>query len=402
MTNDVGQQTTITCFRRVEIMLSQKSNTARPRIGIVTSALPPKHDGIGDYSAGLASVFSSWADVSLHTVRGFSPEPVGGVKIVQSFDISPRKAVADLEKAIEQQPVDCLILQYNPFCFGSKGFNPFLASVFRRIKLKSPQMQLIVMVHERFMPANSPRNVIMWAYQNQQFEAITAVADLTLFSTGPWQEVYRDKYPRRKSGHMPVGSNLPFVPADREAVRGELKIPAEAIVLGTFGGNHPSRLWNLLAAAGRKLKSEGRDVRILCIGSAGPAIREAMPDLPLIDLGMLGVEAVSRNLQAVDIYCSPFFDGVSTRRGSFFAGLQHGLATVTTRGYNTDGDLIDQSLSAFIAAGPGSESEFVVAVMHLVNDPDARAKIAGQAKLCFDEHYSPQVLAGRWRRLIQN
>ena len=300
--------------------------------------------------------------------------------------------MAELEKAIEQQPVDCLILQYNPFCFGSKGFNPYLAGVFRRIKLKAPRIQLIVMVHERFMPANSPRNVIMWAYQNRQFEAITAVADLTLFSTGPWYEVYRDKHPRRRSGHMPVGSNLPFAAVDRQTVRTELKIPAEAIVLGTFGGNHPSRLWNLLAAAGRKLKSENRDVRILCIGSAGPAIRHAMPDLPLIDLGMLPGEAVSRNLQAVDVYCSPFFDGVSTRRGSFFAGLQHGLATVTTRGYNTDGDLLDQSLSAFIAAGPGSESEFVVAVMHLVNDAAAREKIGRQAKVCLKNIIRP----ARW------
>jgi glycosyltransferase involved in cell wall biosynthesis len=261
-------------------------------------------------------------------------------------------------------------------------------------------MQLIVMVHERFMPANSPRNVIMWAYQNQQFEAVTAVADLTLFSTGPWHEAYRDKYPRRKSGHMPVGSNLPFIPADRDAVRAELNIPPEAIVLGTFGGNHPSRLWNLLAAAGRKLKSDKRDVRILCIGSAGPAVAEAMPDLPPIDLGKLPAGAVSKNLQAIDIYCSPFYDGVSTRRGSFFAGLQHGLATVTTRGYNTDGDLLNQSLGAFIASGPGSEGEFVDAVMHLANGTPARLKIAAAAKVCFEENYSAAVLAERWRRLI--
>jgi glycosyltransferase involved in cell wall biosynthesis len=240
----------------------------------------------------------------------------------------------------------------------------------------------------------------MWAYQNQMFEAVTATADVTLFSTGPWFEAYRDKYPRRKSGHMPVGTNLPCVPADRLAVRDELKIPVEAIVLGTFGGNHPSRLWNLLASAGRKLKSDRRDVRILCIGSAGPAVREAMPDLPLIDLGKLPADEVSKNLQATDIYCSPFFDGVSTRRGSFFAGLQHGLATVTTRGYNTDADLLDQSLSAFIASGPGSESEFVIAVEHLANDVAAREKIARQAKVCFDENYSAPVLAERWRRWI--
>jgi hypothetical protein len=69
----------------------------RPRIAMISSALPPRLDGIGDYSAGLSSAFSRWADVSLHTVRGFAPESVDGVTVVQSFDISPRKAVADLE-----------------------------------------------------------------------------------------------------------------------------------------------------------------------------------------------------------------------------------------------------------------------------------------------------------------
>jgi glycosyltransferase involved in cell wall biosynthesis len=381
------------------------SGNGRPRIGIVASALPPKLDGIGDHSRVLAIEFAKWADVWLHTVRGFSPDVIDGVAVTQRFDISPRKAVVGLEEAIDRQPVDLLILQYNPFCYGNKGFNPFLASTFRRIKLKHPRMRLVVMVHERFMPANSPRNAIMWAYQNQMFEAITATADVTLFSTGPWHEAYRDKYPRRKSGHMPVGTNLPFVRADRVAVRESLKIPTAAVVLGTFGGNHPSRLWNLLAAAGRKLKSANRDVRILCIGSAGTAIREAMPDLAvadarLIDLGKLPADEVSRNLQATDIYCSPFFDGVSTRRGSFFAGLQHGLATVTTRGYNTDQALLDQSLIAFIASGPGSESEFVMAVEHLANDVTAREAIARQGKLCFDENYSAPVLADRWKRWV--
>jgi glycosyltransferase involved in cell wall biosynthesis len=157
-----------------------------------------------------------------------------------------------------------------------------------------------------------------------------------------------------------------------------------------------------MASAGRKLKNAGREVRILCIGSAGPAVREAMPDLPLIDLGKLPGEAVSRNLQAVDIYCSPFFDGVSTRRGSFFAGLQHGLATVTTRGYNTDGDLINQSLSAFIASGPGNEGEFVDAVTHLANDSALREKVAAAAKACFEQNYSAGVLAERWKRLIKS
>ncbi len=373
-----------------------------PRLGIVSTILLPQVDGLADHSSGLASAFSSWAEVTLHTARGYWPQPMAGVSIVQSYDLLPRKAVADLESAIDRQPVDCLVVQYNPYLFGSKGFNPFLAPVFRRLKLKHDRMRLVLMVHERSSPANSPVNRILRTVQNRQFDAMAALADLTLFSTGPWFEAYRDKYSRRKSGHMPVGSNLPLIPADRAAVRDELKIAPQTLVLGTFGGNHPSRLWNYLAAAGQKLKANGRDILILSIGSAGPAIRSAIVDLPLLDLGKLPAEDVSKHLRAIDIHCAPFSDGVSGGRGTFFAGLQHGLPTVTTRGVSTDQILLDQSLSAFIAGGGDNELEFVGGVAHLADHPDAREKVGRQAVVCFDEHYSAAVLAERWRGWIEN
>jgi glycosyltransferase involved in cell wall biosynthesis len=374
----------------------------RLRIAMVSCALPPQLDGIGDYSSRLSSEFSKWADVSLHTSRGFSPEPIANVPVIQSFDIAPRHEISGLRTAFDQNPPDVLIVQYNPFCFGQKGFNPYLAGVLRQLKKKYRQLKLLVMVHERFMPANSPRNIIMWAYQYQQFTAVTALADMTLFSTGPWHEAYRRRHPNRTSCHMPVFSNLPFVYADRDEVRRQLNIPEDAIVLGSFGGNHPSRLFGLLAAAGSKLKSSGHDVRLLSIGSAGPAIKAAIPDLSLIDLGKLPGEDVSKNLRAIDIYCSPFFDGVSTRRGSFWAGLQHGLATVTTRGYNTDGDLLAHADKAFIATSPGNEEEFVRAVALLAGSSQLRNEMARQAKVTYDQNYALPVLAQKWHDCIGN
>ena len=256
------------------------------------------------------------------------------------------------------------------------------------------------MVHERFMPGNSVRNAVVWMYQSLQFWTITRLADVTLFSTGPWAQAYRRWYPDRACVHMPVGSNVPYLPTDRDAVRAELGFGSDALVLGSFGSNHPSRLFSLLAAAGRKLKSAGFNVQILSIGSAGPDIKKLIPELPVVDLSHLPEELVSRNLQAIDIYFSPFFDGVSTRRGSFFAGLQHGLPTVTTRGYNSDSDLLEHADQAFIATGSGSEKDFVNAVVRLANEPSHRKQMGERAKICFDSYYSLPVLADRWRDLI--
>jgi glycosyltransferase involved in cell wall biosynthesis len=370
------------------------------KVAIVASALPPRMDGIGDHSSGLAGALARAFDVTVHTALGFSPEPIPGVNIVQSFDIAPRRAITNLEAAMKQSPADWMILQYNPFCFGKRGINPFLAGTIRRIKRDLPSMKLAVMVHEMWMHTSTLKYAILSMIQRRQFASITSQADITLFSTGPWADQYQLRYPDRTCVHMPVGSNLPYVETNREAIRQELGFNDNTIVLGSFGGNHPSRLFDLFARAARQLKSTGHEVQILSIGSAGPAIREAMPELPLVDVGSLSAEEVSRKLQAIDIYLSPFFDGVSTRRGSFFAGIQHGLATVTTRSYHSDSEMLAYEGKAFLAPDTGDESAFIAAAEKLASDVNFRRSICKQAKTCFDENYGLPVLAHRWRNLL--
>ncbi len=371
------------------------------KIAIVCSALPPRMDGIGDHSSGLGGALAEWADVTLHTAIGFTPDQIPGASIAQNFDIKPRRAIAGLVKPITLAAPDWLIVQYNPFCFGKRGINPFLYPALRRVRENLPGMKIAVMVHERWMHTSTLKYAVMSLIQRQQFRAITGLADLTLFSTGPWADEYKKKFPERKCVHMPVGSNLPWIPTDRAALRSELGFDQNTVVLGSFGGNHPSRMFELLAKAGHRLKSLRRDVRILCLGAAGPAIRQMMPTLPLVDLGSLPAADVSRNLQAIDIYASPFVDGVSTRRGSFFAGIQHGLATITTRSYHSDSDMMSYEGTAFFAPMTGDDEGFVQAVEQLAGDVDLRQATGTRAKVCFDEKYALPVLANRWRALLQ-
>jgi glycosyltransferase involved in cell wall biosynthesis len=105
-------------------------------------------------------------------------------------------------------------------------------------------------------------------------------------------------------------------------------------------------------------------------------------------------------MQAIDIYMSPFFDGVSTRRGSFFAGIQHGLATITTRSYHSDQEMLVHAGKAFLAPETSDEAGFVSAVEKLAKDADLRRSIGKAAKICFDENYSLPVLAERWRNVL--
>jgi len=373
----------------------------RPRLAVITSALPPRLDGIGDHSRGLAGALAAHADVCIHTVRGFAPDPIPGVQVLQSFAIEPRQSVNDLLAAVEAAPPDWLILQYNPFCFGRRGFNPYLAKTLRQIKRKFGQTSLAVMVHEQYTPANSFGNALMWMFQHRQFAAITALADLTLFSTGPWWQKYRRRHSRRPSLHIPVGSNLRVVPADRRQIREELGLAPKTMVLGSFGSDHGSRLLGYSIAAGRGLIAAGYDVCLLVVGSAGPALRSIAGDLPVIDLGPSPTDKVSRSLRAMDIFLSPFIDGVSTRRGSFFAALQHGLPIVTTRAYHTDADLLAHDGRAFQTVTASDLAGFVDATIGLAGDPAMRQRLGSGARECFEAQYSLPVLTGRWLDALQ-
>jgi glycosyltransferase involved in cell wall biosynthesis len=369
-----------------------------PRIAIVATELPPKLDGIGDHTHRLAAALANHARVSVFTTRGFRPDPIAGVTTRQCFAVDPRREVADLLPAVTEYSPDWMILQYNPFCFGKRGLNIYLPALLRQIKNSSPRLKLAVMVHEMYMPANTLRNAVMSAYQRWQLRAIAALADLTLFSTGPWLDDYRRRHPGRACNPMPVGSNIDVVDADRQEVRDRLRIASEVIVLGTFGGSHPSRLIGHIAAAARRLKAKGHEPRILCMGSAGREIKSGAEGIEVIDLGQLSAPGISQTMRAVDVYCSPFIDGVSCRRGSFFAGLQHGRATVTTKAYHTEAELSEQHGVALFAPRADDLRGFVHAVEKLAEDRELRSRMGCAGRELFLARYDLPVLVRRWMR----
>ena len=67
-----------------------------------------------------------------------------------------------------------------------------------------------------------------------------------------------------------------------------------------------------------------------------------MPNTPRFSCRAEPADEVSRRLSAADLNLSAFIDGVSTRRGSLMAALQHGVASVGTRGYLTDQMLLNE------------------------------------------------------------
>lgn len=365
------------------------------RIDLLFPAFPPALDGIGDYTAHLAAVLArEGVRVRVWTARP-NAASIPGVDVIQAFRYPPRRGVQELTQVISADPPDWLIVQFNQFSYGRWGFNPWLPATLRRLRRRCPAMRLAVMFHEDFVPPSSWENRIFRLWQKPQFRALGRLADVVAFSIQPWVESYRLWFPQAHVVHWPVGSNIPYVYCSRKAARQQLGIPTESLVLGVFGTINAARLVGYIREAIEQLRQQGIPFEVLYVGPHGQALRMQLPnDVAVWDAGPLPAPAVSMHLTAMDVLLTPFVDGASTRRGSMIAGLQHGLAVVSTDGPLTDPMLRAVQGKALWLTPVREPARFAAAVAQLAQAPALRTRLGRAAKTFYAEQLD-------WPRLAQ-
>ncbi len=362
------------------------------KIHTIASALPPKLDGIGDYTALLAAELAKSATIKVLTGRGQTPDPIPGVEVVPAFSVDDPQGVRDLLPLIEADRPDWVLLQYNPFSYGRWGRNLHLPEVMRQVKRRCPGTNLAVMAHEMFVPLTTWKFAAMSPWQRWQFWRLASDADVMFFSVGIWADKVRPFRRGRPTLHLPVGSNIPRVPISRAEARARLGIAEDTIVLGLFGSAHVSRMLDWVRDAARAVCAAGHDTLLLYVGPDGATVRDTCVGIPLIADGPLPPDEVSVRLSAMDIHLTPFTDGVSTRRGSFVAGLQHSVTTVGTKKHNTDQFLLQEDGTAFMLVASHKRQQFIDTVCSLAADPAARNDLGQAGQDLFQRKFVwPQV-----------
>lgn len=376
---------------------------ATVKLAFVYPTLPPTLNGIGDHTAHLcAALAAQGIDVHVLTAQDeYSPIP--DVPIKTAFSLQHRRGIRALAPALETTAPDWLVLQYEPFSYGRWGLNPLLPLLIYRIKRALPTLRLAVLFHEDYMPPRSLKTAAMSAYQIPQFWLTGRMADVALFPVEPWAQRYRQWFPRAAVGHLPVGSNIPYVEATPTSVRHELNLSPEAFVVGLFGSGHPSRLLSHVNHALAPICQSRSDVHLLYIGPDGAKVRRALDAaIPLQDTGPLPGPDVSRGLSAMDLYLAPFREGVSARRGSFLAGIQHGVATVSTHGPETGPSLRAANGTAFRLTPCDDPDAFAHCVTTLMQDAGQRQQVAAAGRRYYDAHHDWPELARTLRHTLHD
>ncbi len=351
------------------------AGASRPEISVVFRDPGNRVDAIRDYTHLLADgLRQSGASAGVALLQGPAvPAPPPGTKVV--------------------------VVNYNPFSWGRWGWAPTLPGSLVRLRARPLRPLIATMVHEGAVPWGGVRRTLMGAWQRAQLAAMLRVADIVCVSIEPWIPwLRRFAGPSKSIHHLPVGSNVPDMRCAREGERARLGIDPDALVLGLFGGRHPSRPIEHLREAIIATSRRHRRLVVLNLGADAPALSGLDSSVEIITPGPLPPAALASTLSAADIFAAPYTDGASSRRGTLATGFQHALPIVSTLGPLTDPFLVRSDALTLV---PARDSQaFGKAVADLADDAELRLALGARARQLFDERLDWQSIARRLLGLL--
>jgi glycosyltransferase involved in cell wall biosynthesis len=288
------------------------------------------------------AVFSGRSEVATEST---TPEAKSSIHVDRFFDPLHPGSLRGLSAACRKiGRLDWLIVQFNPFSFGPRGWCAALPGALAKLR-REQGVRIAVYFHETHVPAWPLKFLLMLAWQYPTFARLAAMADTTFVSTARWKKQVCRWRPQNSCHPVPVGSNLPLCSLSRGGARERLGLP-DGSILGVFGNAHPSRLIDWIAEAAGEVRMQRPESMLLYVGKDGAQISEVCKrsGIHFADHGLLPDDEASLRLRAMDVLLSPFVDGISARRSSAIAGLQHDLPVLTTSTHNSDECMLQHPL----------------------------------------------------------
>lgn len=338
-------------------------------------------DGIRDHTAKLA------AELARRSVA------VSELRLPTAAASATWAPLASRLEALD--PAAVVVLQYSPFCYGNRGFAPWLPADLLRLRARPDRPRVAMMIHEPYVPMDSWRSTAMGLWQRLQLGLLRLAADTVFASIEPWARKFSARLPHRPAHHLPVGSNFPDARAERERSRRRIAACPDTLVLGCLGRNHPGWLGGHVVAAANRIARSGRPLVLLNLGAEAASPAGLDPAVRVERPGHLEAEDFAALLAAADLFLAPTADGVSTRRGSTMAALQHAVPVLATTGPLTDSVL--RGTPALRLAPVGDRDAYARAAAELAADPLRRRTVGGAGRDLYEREFDWPVIG---RKLI--
>jgi glycosyltransferase involved in cell wall biosynthesis len=373
--------------------------TVRP-IVLLCPKVPPTRDGVGDYTSRLASELAKRHRVVIVTTEGQQPVDAGcPVLTVRNWNAD---GLSSLWPILEGMRPLFINVQWVPFLWGRWGVN--LALPLMVLRLCRAGHRLVITVHEPYVSFDMWRRLPMAVVQRLELWLMILGSAKVAVTISAWTRMLQSRFFWRERDifWLPVGSNIPVVcisDDERTRLRRELGVGEHGVLVVMFNPRGTGKMLALSERAWAAIRLRHPSARLVLIGceERDLAAGEFSAREQVICAGYLDPLQVSRCLSSADLCLAPYIDGVSARRGSVMAAMEHGVPTVSTRGFLTDRGLFDES--PLVLTEVGNELEFIAAGERLASDPASRRHARSALPAFYREHFAWPLIA---HRLLQH
>jgi len=302
---------------------------------------------------------------------------------------------------------DLVVVAFTPLGYAPRtggvapAFTRWCIGLRRRLRC-----QAILLAHEVSLPFEQHfrqrklKLAALAAVQIAQFTVLIANFDLVLFSNmgtlRAWAQ--RNSNAADRFHTLRICSNIPYNPSSDPG--GELTAAGHSVPKPTilfFGTGHESVLFDYVEDAFLALLRIEPSAGLVIVGMSHEKLRQLRPSLANLGaqvhaLGYVSAGQVSLWLGVATLVLAPLIEGVSARKGTVMAALQHGRAVVTTRGVHT---LDDVAWDEICLLAPLDRGAFTSLTVQAFRDPERREAIGRAARAEYDAHASPFVTASQ-------
>ena len=359
------------------------------RVAWITPDYPPDRGGVSDHSSEMVSVLRA----------------AGNTVLVCSKP--QERGFARLDAELADFRPDLIVVAYTPLGYAPRtgGIAPAFTCWSVRLRRRH-RCVAVLLAHEASLPAaHHWRNrelklALLGAAQVAQFSILAEQFDAVLFSNLGTRQAWAKRHSRlaprfhtlRICSNIPVNSSLD--------PRSSLLAAGHSVLTSTiffFGTGHQSVLLDYVEAAFRAVLEADPEARLVVVGMSPEKLRSLRPSLADLGasvhaLGYVSADQVSLWLRVATLVLAPLVEGVSARKGTVMAALQHGQAVVTTRGVHTREDIPWDEICLM---APLDRDAFAALAVLAFRDPERRAAVGRAARAEYDAHASASVTAAR-------
>lgn len=353
---------------------------------ILVPASPERFDGVRDFACQLGGALQSTIRAELVTVCDDAAPP-RGAHVLESW--------RDLDA--DAADTTAIVVNYMPTAWLRRD-TPALLRMLARFRADGGKVIVVIHEYEIDSDGSLRRHVARLAFRRLA-RAFARRADALVATHGlAVRRLRRDGLDRiARVAVIPIGSSI----AGRagETLLGAGSAATDRVVL--FG--QPAfmdaaavrALAGALAGAGRPpmrwMCRDAAELRQWLAASGVPEDRVAI-------LAGLDAGRVSDELASAALAFAPIADGVSTRRSTIAAFLQHGLPIVGIRDVATD-DLLATN-TAFALTSRDDARGMAERAIEVLSSAPSRADMSTAARRLFDDHVAWPRLAAQYLELI--